>query len=93
MVDCSHANSGKDVSRQPTVAGELCRQIGEGERAIIGVMLESNLVGGRQSLGGDSPLVRGQSVTDACVLLFWTDTVPVLSALARAVRQRRKSRP
>jgi CheY-like chemotaxis protein len=87
MVDCSHANSGKDPSMQPAVAAALAAQIRAGERAIAGVMLESNLVGGAQSLA-KRPLVYGQSVTDGC--LAWEDTVPVLEGLALAVRVRRQ---
>ena len=87
MVDCSHANSGKDPSMQPAVANALAAQIRAGERAIAGVMLESNLVGGAQSLAR-RPLVYGQSVTDGC--LAWEDTVPVLEGLALAVRVRRQ---
>jgi CheY-like chemotaxis protein len=87
MVDCSHANSGKDPSRQPAVASALAAQIRAGERAIAGIMLESNLVGGAQSLA-KRPLVYGQSITDGC--LAWEDTVPVLEGLALAVRVRRQ---
>jgi 3-deoxy-7-phosphoheptulonate synthase len=89
MVDCSHANSGKDPSRQPAVASALAAQIRAGERAIAGIMLESNLVGGAQSLA-KRPLVYGQSITDGC--LAWEDTVPVLEGLALAVRVRRQLR-
>lgn len=88
MVDCSHANSGKDAERQPLVARDLARQISGGEAAIAGTMLESHLVGGNQSLDTD-PLVYGRSITDAC--LAWEKTVPVLDELAQAVRQRRDS--
>lgn len=90
MVDCSHANSGKDPARQPMVAAEIAAQVAAGSRAIAGVMLESNLVGGRQDLKRGHALIRGQSITDAC--LSWEDTLPVLRILARAVRARRKHR-
>ncbi|MCS6802608.1 MAG: 3-deoxy-7-phosphoheptulonate synthase [Chloroflexota bacterium] len=90
MIDCSHGNSGKDPSRQPAVAADVAGQIAEGNRAIIGVMLESHLVGGRQDVDLGKPLVYGQSITDAC--LGWGDTVPVLKDLARAVRARRAAR-
>lgn len=85
MVDASHANSGKDHRRQPLVARDLAAQIASGETGIVGVMLESFLVEGNQSLNGD--LVYGQSVTDAC--MGWETTVPVLRQLAEAVRERR----
>ena len=88
MVDCSHGNSRKDYRRQPEVAHALAEQVAGGERAIIGVMLESNLVEGNQELAIGKPLTYGQSVTDACI--NWDTTVPVLEELARAVRTRRK---
>ena len=87
MVDCSHANSGKDPSRQPAVAAELTAQISAGERAIAAVMLESNLFGGTQDYQA-KPLVYGRSITDAC--LSWEQTLPVLAQMADAVRARRK---
>ncbi len=86
MVDCSHANSGKDAERQPLVADELGEQIRSGDATIAGVMLESHLIGGSQSLDTD-PLVYGRSITDAC--LAWEKTLPVLDTLAAAVRGRR----
>jgi len=87
MVDCSHANSRKDPSRQPVVAGELAAQIALGQSAIGGVMIESNLLGGCQDVHAN-PLVYGRSITDAC--LSWEDTLPVLERLATAVKARRK---
>ncbi len=88
MVDCSHANSEKDFRNQPLVAANLCNQIAGGSRAVTAVMVESNLVEGNQKLDPDlSKLVRGQSVTDAC--LGWDDTVEVLDKFAAAVRERR----
>jgi 3-deoxy-7-phosphoheptulonate synthase len=87
MVDCSHANSGKDPRKQPLVAQDLARQIEGGERAIMGVMIESFLVGGNQSVGPRAALTVGQSVTDAC--LGWDETLPVLETLALAARRRR----
>jgi 3-deoxy-7-phosphoheptulonate synthase len=86
MVDCSHANSGKDAERQPAVAAEVAAQIAGGQRAICGVMLESNLLGGAQDYR-TRPLTYGRSVTDSC--LEWEKTVPVLAQLAGAVRARR----
>ena len=87
MIDCSHANSGKDAARQLTVAADLVAQIAGGERAIAAVMLESNLLGGAQDYQA-KPLVYGRSVTDAC--LAWEQTLPALAQLAEAVRARRK---
>lgn len=87
MIDASHGNSNKDYRRQPEVAAEIAAQIAAGERGIIGVMLESFLVDGRQDLFDKSKLVYGQSITDAC--MGWEMTVPVLENLAAAVRARR----
>ncbi|KAG9300698.1 hypothetical protein G9A89_023496 [Geosiphon pyriformis] len=92
MVDCSHGNSSKKHTNQPIVAADLANQIAAGERAIIGLMIESNIEAGRQDvpLEGPSALKYGQSITDACV--SWEDTVPMLEGLAKAVRDRRKLR-
>jgi 3-deoxy-7-phosphoheptulonate synthase len=87
MVDCSHGNSNKDFRRQPLVARALAEQIASGERDVIGVMLESNLVEGNQNIVPGKPLTYGQSVTDACI--SWETTVPVLEELAQAIRTRR----
>ena len=90
MVDASHGNSDKDFRRQPVVARDVASQVAQGEAGIIGVMLESFLVEGRQDLKDRRNLVYGQSITDAC--LSWETTVPVLRELAAAVRARRKAR-
>jgi 3-deoxy-7-phosphoheptulonate synthase len=90
MIDASHDNSGKDHRRQPHVARDVAGQVSRGDTSIVGVMLESFLVEGRQTLppgNGSAPLVYGQSVTDAC--MDWETTVPVLHELAAAVRDRR----
>ncbi|NNV01001.1 3-deoxy-7-phosphoheptulonate synthase, partial [Geobacillus sp. DSP4a] len=87
MVDCSHANSNKSHERQIDVAQDLARQLSQGERRIVGVMVESNLEAGRQDLKPGVPLKYGVSITDAC--LSWTQTEPVLDILAEAVRHRR----
>ncbi|MBW2280939.1 MAG: 3-deoxy-7-phosphoheptulonate synthase [Deltaproteobacteria bacterium] len=89
MVDCSHANSGKDYREQPAVASDVAGQIRGGSRAVFGVMLESFLEDGRQD-HGDGELVYGQSITDGC--MGWERTVPVLEELADAVRTRRGGR-
>jgi 3-deoxy-7-phosphoheptulonate synthase len=89
MVDCSHANSGKNHENQPLVAEEIARQVSKGSHSIFGVMLESFLVAGRQDAAPGKALHRGQSITDAC--LGWDETVPVLRNLARAVKLRRGS--
>lgn len=87
LVDCSHANSGKRYERQPEVARAVADQLAQGQRAIIGVMLESHLVAGAQSVQAGQALTYGQSITDGCLAL--ADTVPVLQMLAQAVRERR----
>lgn len=89
MVDCSHANSGKDAERQPAVAAELAACVAAGERAVCGVMVESNLVAGAQDYRA-RPLVYGRSITDPCLSL--EKTGPLLAALAAAVKQRRTRR-
>jgi len=88
MIDCSHANSRKLHHRQKDVCRDICAQLSDGDKRIMGVMIESNLVEGAQSPSA-KPLVRGQSVTDAC--LAWDDTVPLLDNLAQAVKARRLS--
>ena len=87
MIDASHDNSGKDPARQIVAAGEIGEQIAAGNEAIVGVMLESFLVEGRQSSRRRGPLIYGQSITDACI--DWETTVSVLDGLAAAVRARR----
>lgn len=87
MIDCSHANSRKKHQRQAYVCRDICAQISAGDNRIMGVMIESNLVEGNQSADAEN-LVRGQSVTDACI--GWDDTLPLLQDLALAVRARRK---
>ncbi len=87
MVDASHGNSRKDHGRQSVVARELAAQIGDGQRGIAGVMIESFMVPGRQDLADPGTLTYGQSITDAC--LGWDVTADVLADLARAVRDRR----
>ncbi|EKF74921.1 phospho-2-dehydro-3-deoxyheptonate aldolase [Alcanivorax hongdengensis A-11-3] len=77
MVDCSHANSGKDPQRQPDILAQLLEQRRNGQHAIAAVMLESHLHGGNQAL--EKPLQYGVSITDAC--LGWDDTARALQAV------------
>jgi 3-deoxy-7-phosphoheptulonate synthase len=86
MIDCSHANSGKDYRQQPTVCRDVAQQIAGGNRNIIGVMLESNLVAGAQKMTPGQPLVYGQSITDTC--MGWEQTAELLGELAKAIRAR-----
>jgi 3-deoxy-7-phosphoheptulonate synthase len=90
MIDCSHANAAKDYRRQAAVAAEIGAQIAGGERRIVGMMVESHLVEGRQDLQAGKAPTFGQSITDAC--LGWDDSVRLLEALAAAVGERRKRR-
>src|SRR6188472_393485 len=87
VIDASHDNSGKDPARQMLAAGQIADQVADGNAAIVGVMLESFLVEGRQDLGEDSGLTYGQSITDPC--MDWETTVAVLGQLGDAVRARR----
>ncbi|MGI9327201.1 MAG: 3-deoxy-7-phosphoheptulonate synthase [Pseudomonadales bacterium] len=83
MIDMSHANSEKDHNKQLNVASDICRQIRSGEDRIMGVMIESNLVSGKQAIGPAEQLAYGQSITDACI--DWAATENVLGELAGAV--------
>ena len=87
MVDCSHANSGKDHSKQGAVAGVVTEQVAGGNGGICGIMLESFLVDGRQDNKQGVGLTYGQSITDAC--MGWEATVPVVERLSAAVQARR----
>ncbi|WP_105423662.1 MULTISPECIES: 3-deoxy-7-phosphoheptulonate synthase [Neorhizobium] len=88
LIDASHANSGKDPMNQPRVVKNVATQIAAGNMAIKGMMIESNIVGGRQDLVPGKPLVYGQSITDGCI--DWEASVLVLEELARSVRDRRQ---
>jgi 3-deoxy-7-phosphoheptulonate synthase len=88
MIDASHANSSKRHDNQPLVVEDVARQLEGGERRIVGVMVESHLIGGRQDLVPGKSLVYGQSITDACI--DWPTSVAVLERLATAVRLRRR---
>jgi 3-deoxy-7-phosphoheptulonate synthase len=87
MIDVSHANSSKRPENQPQVIADIAARIAAGEQRILGVMVESHLVGGRQELQPGQPLRYGQSITDGCI--DWDSSVQVLRQLAQAVRQRR----
>ena len=87
MIDFSHANSRKKPEKQLQVGQDVAGQIARTDRRIIGVMIESHLVAGRQNVSPGQGLVYGQSITDACI--GWHDTKPLLEELAAAVRNRR----
>lgn len=88
MIDFSHANSLKQCQRQLIVAEDVSEQIARGDQRITGVMIESNLVSGRQDIIEGQALAYGQSITDAC--LNWDDTKIILKNLAEAVQKRRE---
>ncbi|MDZ7782251.1 MAG: 3-deoxy-7-phosphoheptulonate synthase [Halioglobus sp.] len=87
MIDASHANSRKTPARQIDVASDIATQVARGNDSIFGVMLESNLVEGRQNVIPGEPLTYGQSITDPCI--GWDDTRSLLQEMATAVRMRR----
>lgn len=88
MIDLSHSNSSKQYTKQIEVASNVGAQIAKGDPRIIGIMVESHLVEGRQDLIAGKPLVYGQSITDACI--GWEDSLKVLEHLAECVSARRK---
>lgn len=94
MIDCSHGNSEKDHNKQPVVANDIAEQLSNPETCnnIAGVMIESHLKAGKQSIPSEGPayLEYGQSVTDACI--DWDTTVKVLDRLREGVRARRQIR-
>lgn len=87
MIDFSHANSGRKPEKQRRICQDVAGQLARGDRRIMGAMIESHLVGGRQDLDPGGDLVFGQSITDPCIA--WEDTTPMLRELAAAVAQRR----
>lgn len=84
MVDCSHGNCNKDHELQKTVVAAIAEHIAAGQNNIFGIMIESNLVAGKQALSDN--LVYGQSITDACI--GWEDTETALATLANSIRVR-----
>jgi 3-deoxy-7-phosphoheptulonate synthase len=87
MIDASHANSSKNPQNQVPVCADIGAQIAAGDTRIVGVMVESHLVGGRQDLVPGKELTYGQSVTDGCI--DWETSIAVLENLAASVRARR----
>jgi 3-deoxy-7-phosphoheptulonate synthase len=85
MIDASHANSGKNPQNQPKVIEAVAAQV-EANGPIIGVMIESHLIGGRQELVPGARLTYGQSITDGCI--DWNTSVELLERLAQAARIR-----
>ncbi|EKD92131.1 MAG: hypothetical protein ACD_29C00166G0004 [uncultured bacterium] len=89
MIDCSHGNSQKDHHQQLLSLQKIAGYISSGNHAILGVMLESNLVSGKQTWIPHQPLRYGQSITDACI--GWEETVAALAMLSESVRLRREN--
>ncbi len=87
MIDVSHSNSDKQYQKQMSVLDNVCHQIADGSKKIVGIMIESNIVEGKQKLD-PANLVYGQSITDGCI--GWEDTEKALEKIARAVRDRRE---
>ncbi|MGE5384987.1 MAG: 3-deoxy-7-phosphoheptulonate synthase AroG [Betaproteobacteria bacterium] len=87
MVDFSHGNSSKQFKKQMEVCADVSGQIAAGDERIVGVMIESHLVEGRQDLTPDHKLEYGKSITDACI--GWDDSLTTLDQLAAAVKARR----
>lgn len=87
MIDASHGNSSKVPKNQNGVCQDIAKQLAAGDSRIMGVMVESHLVEGRQDLVPGKPLTYGQSITDGCV--GWDDSASILETLAEGVRQRR----
>jgi len=87
MIDFSHANSQKQHARQILVAEDVAAQVAAGNGGIVGAMIESHLLAGRQDCEHPGQLVYGQSITDACI--GWDDSEQVIEKLAEAVRKRR----
>jgi 3-deoxy-7-phosphoheptulonate synthase len=90
MIDASHANSGKKPENQPKVIADIAGQVSGGDKRIIGVMIESHLVAGRQDVVPNVALTYGQSITDGCI--DWETTVSALELLADAVAARRETK-
>jgi 3-deoxy-7-phosphoheptulonate synthase len=88
MIDASHANSNKNADNQVNVCADVAKQIANGDERIMGVMIESHLVAGRQDLKPGKALTYGQSITDGCI--GWDQSLPILELLADAVRCRRE---
>ena len=87
MIDLSHANSRKEHDAQIEVGNEVAKQVRSGDNRIIGVMIESHLVAGRQDVKPGHELIYGQSITDAC--LGWENTIELIETFAKASKKRK----
>jgi 3-deoxy-7-phosphoheptulonate synthase len=84
MIDASHANSKKDYKKQSIVVDDVKQQISSGQKNIIGIMLESNLVEGNQKINSREKLKYGQSITDSCI--GWNETEEIILALDETLK-------
>lgn len=89
MIDLSHANSRKKYDVQTQVGEDVAKQISNGDTRIVGTMIESHLVAGRQDVTPNKELVYGQSITDAC--LGWENSTKLIETLAAASKNRQNS--
>jgi len=89
MIDLSHANSRKQYDVQTQVGEDVAKQISGGDTRIVGTMIESHLVAGRQDVTPNKELVYGQSITDAC--LGWENSTKLIETLAAASKNRQNS--
>lgn len=87
LIDCSHGNSQKNPEQQKNVVHTLAHRIEHHDDSILGVMLESHLIAGKQLWSPQTTLLKEQSITDACI--GWNDTEILLDALSAAVQKRR----
>jgi 3-deoxy-7-phosphoheptulonate synthase len=91
MVDCSHDNSGKDHTKQGSVFADVVQNFAAGQKAILGVMIESNLFPGKQTWMQGVPLQYGVSITDSCV--GWPETEDMLMSAAAKLAQSKPGGP
>jgi 3-deoxy-7-phosphoheptulonate synthase len=85
MIDASHANSNKNYKMQSAVVEDVKNQIIQGEKNIIGLMLESNLIEGNQKINSKENLKYGQSITDSCI--GWQETEDIISSLDESLKK------
>ena len=88
MIDASHANSQKDFQKQRLVVEDIAEQILNGNKNIFGIMLESNLLEGKQDISNKDSLIYGKSITDACI--GWDETEELIRLLSDASKSRIK---
>jgi 3-deoxy-7-phosphoheptulonate synthase len=87
MIDCSHDNSGKDHTKQAAIFRQIVETYRDGQTSILGVMIESNLMPGKQSWAEGKTLARGVSITDSC--MGWDETESLLLHASEEVARAR----